>query len=285
MFKRQTTGSVVCASCGYLVGVNDETCYHCGRRNPGLWGFAPALRSLGNDLGFVPVMTGLCVLMFAVTLVATGGISMGGGIAGLLAPSTYALAAFGASGYAPVFGYGRWWTVLSAGFLHGSLLHLILNLWGLRILAPTVSELYGPGRLVLIYTVSTITGFLLSSVAGYLLVFLPFNLHFGASVTIGASAAIFGLIGAVLYYGHRTGSRHISSQAWSWAVPNIILGLLFPGIDNAAHIGGLAGGYLMGMALDPLKPERVKHMFWAVVCLALSVASIVVSFLTRADLR
>jgi hypothetical protein len=49
MFKRQTTGSVVCASCGYLVGVRDETCYHCGRRNPGLWGFAPALRSLGND--------------------------------------------------------------------------------------------------------------------------------------------------------------------------------------------------------------------------------------------
>jgi len=53
MFGRQTTGSVVCTSCGRLVGVNDETCYNCGRRNPGLWGFGPLLRRLGNDLGFV----------------------------------------------------------------------------------------------------------------------------------------------------------------------------------------------------------------------------------------
>jgi len=285
MFKRQTSGSVVCASCGYLVGVNDETCYHCGRRNPGLWGFAPALRSLGNDLGFVPFMTGFCIVMYAVTLLATGGLMTGGGLGGLLAPSQYALVAFGASGFVPVFGLHRWWTVLSAGFLHGSLVHIVLNLWGLRILAPIVSELYGPGRLVVIYTVATILGFLLSSVAGYLLVFLPVNLHFGAPVTIGASAAIFGLIGAVLYYGHRTGSRHVSSQAWQWAVPNIILGLLFPGIDNAAHIGGFLGGYLASMGLDPLKPERVKHMFWAVCCLALSVASIAASFLTRPDLR
>ena len=59
MFKRQTTGSVVCSSCGSLVGVRDEKCYNCGRRNPGLWGFAPLLRSLGNDLGFVPLVVWL----------------------------------------------------------------------------------------------------------------------------------------------------------------------------------------------------------------------------------
>ena len=73
MFRRQTTGSVVCVSCGYLVGVNDDKCYHCGRRNPGLWGFAPALRSLGHDLGFVPFVTGTCVVVFALTLVASRG--------------------------------------------------------------------------------------------------------------------------------------------------------------------------------------------------------------------
>ena len=50
---RQKTGSVVCRSCGLLVGVNDEECYHCGARNPALWGFAPWLRGLGADLGFI----------------------------------------------------------------------------------------------------------------------------------------------------------------------------------------------------------------------------------------
>ena len=56
VFQRQKTGSVVCASCGSLVGVNDETCYTCGRRNPGLWGFSPMLRRFGNDLGFVTLV-------------------------------------------------------------------------------------------------------------------------------------------------------------------------------------------------------------------------------------
>ena len=68
MFKRQTSGAVVCSSCGQLVGVNDATCYNCGRRNPGLWGWAPALRSLGHDLGFVTFVTGSCVVVYGLTL-------------------------------------------------------------------------------------------------------------------------------------------------------------------------------------------------------------------------
>ena len=56
--RRQTTGSVLCTSCGVLVGVNDPVCYNCNRRNPGLWGYAPAFRRLGQDLGFVPLVIG-----------------------------------------------------------------------------------------------------------------------------------------------------------------------------------------------------------------------------------
>ena len=70
MFKRQTTGSVVCASCGSLVGVNDEQCYSCGRRNPGLWGFAPMLRRLGNDLGFVTLVVYGCSVLYVMTLLS-----------------------------------------------------------------------------------------------------------------------------------------------------------------------------------------------------------------------
>src|SRR4029453_2382144 len=54
MLRRQRSGSVICSSCGVLVGINDDRCYNCGRRNPGMWGYAPILRSLGADLGFVP---------------------------------------------------------------------------------------------------------------------------------------------------------------------------------------------------------------------------------------
>jgi rhomboid protease GluP len=277
MFKRQTTGSVVCVSCGYLVGVNDDTCYNCGRRNPGLWGFAPALRTLGHDLGFVPLVTGLCVIVYVASLLTTGGLASGGGLLGLLAPSSYSLLIFGASGVVPVFSYHRWWTVLSACWLHANLLHIAFNLLWIRQLAPAVAELYGAGRMVVIYVIAGVLGFVLSSLAGATLAFLPIPFLQPAAITVGASGAIMGLMGALIYYGRRTGSSAVSSTAWNWAIPVFIFGLIMPGIDNYAHIGGFAGGYLAGMMLDPLKPERINHILWAVICLVLSVLSVVVS--------
>src|SRR5262245_18994074 len=162
MLKRQTTGSVVCASCGYLVGVNDERCYHCGRRNPGLWGFAPAVRRLGHDMGFVTFVTGACIVLYVHTLLMSGqNIGMSGW--DILSPNSLALVQFGMSGADPVFGMGRWWTVLSAGWLHGSLLHIAFNLYAIRQFAPAIGELYGPGRMVIIYTAGCVVGFALSS--------------------------------------------------------------------------------------------------------------------------
>jgi len=277
MFRRQKTGSVVCVSCGYLVGVNDEKCYHCGRRNPGLWGFAPALRSLGQDLGFVPFVTGACILLYGATLVLSGPGVLGGGLFGFLSPSFGSLLLFGAAGSIPVFEFGRWWTVLSASWLHGGLLHIFFNVMWIRQLAPAVGELYGPGRMVVIYTIAGVVGFTASSTAGQLFGFIPIRILQGAPLTVGASAPIFGLLGAIVYYGRRTGSSLASSQAWSWAVAMFVFGLILPGIDNYAHAGGFAGGYLAGRLLDPLKPERIDHMLWAVVCLVLSMLSIVVS--------
>lgn len=277
MFRRQTSGSVICVSCGYLVGVNDETCYHCGRRNPGLWGFAPALRSLGQDLGFVPFVTGLCVVLYGVMLLLSGPAVLRGGMLGFLAPSQYTLLLFGAAGSFAVFDLGRWWTVLSAGWLHAGLLHILFNILWIRQLAPAVGEMYGPGRMVIIYTVGSVVGFAASSVAGQLFGFMPIRVLQGAQLTVGASAPIFGLLGALVYYGRRTGSSLASSQAWSWAVSMFIFGLIMPGIDNYAHAGGFAGGYLAGQWLDPLKPERVNHMLWAVVCLGASILAILVS--------
>ena len=95
MFKRQTTGSVVCASCGSLVGVNDDKCYSCGRRNPGLWGFGPMLRAFGNDLGFVALVVYGCSALYVVSLALT--VMLGGNIMGSGNPLDDAVAATDAS--------------------------------------------------------------------------------------------------------------------------------------------------------------------------------------------
>ena len=276
MFGRQTTGSVVCVSCGYLVGVNDDRCYNCGRRNPGLWGFASAVRRLGSDLGFIPFVIGLSVLMFVITLVASRGEI---GLAGFsfLSPNSYSLLLFGASGSIPVFRFDRWWTVLSATWLHGSLIHIVFNLYWVRQLGPAVADLYGPGRMVIIYTVGGIAGFTLTSFAGHYLNFLPLPILHGAPFTVGASASIFGLLGALVHYGRRSGSSDIYRQAVYYAVFMFVMGLVMSGIDNYAHAGGFIGGYLASRVLDPLEPERINHMVWALVCIVLSVLSIVVS--------
>ena len=278
VLKRQRTGSVICTSCGVLVGVNDDRCYNCNRRNPGLWGFAPLLRSLGGDLGFVPFVIGTCATIYVLTLIASrGDIGMGGGLFSLFSPNTQALFLFGASGALPVFGAGRWWTVLSAAWLHAGVLHILFNMMAVRQLAPSTADLYGPGRMVIIYTAGAVAGFALSSFAG---AYLPgFFFLRGGRFTVGASASIAGLIGALLAYGHRTGSGMARSYAGRYILMLVVYGFLLPGIDNYAHAGGFAGGYAAARVLDPMKPERIDHVAIAVGCLTLSILSIVASVL------
>ncbi len=277
MWGPQKTGSVLCAGCGSLVGVNDERCMNCSRWNPGLWGYAPMLRRLGMDLGFTQMVLAGCVTLYVATLLIDPSSIRTGGALSFLSPGVRALFLFGASGAAPVFEYGRWWTVLSAAWLHGGLIHIGFNMMWVRQLAPATAEAYGPARLVVIYTVSSITGFVLSSLAGYYLGAFPFPLLRGAIFTVGASAPIFGLLGALVFYGKRGGSSLLGRQAVSYAVILFIFGLVFPGVDNYAHAGGFAGGYYTARFLDPLLPERGDHLLVALVCIALTVLSIVLS--------
>jgi len=269
---------VICSSCGVLVGVNDDKCYNCGRRSPGLWGFAPLLRSLGRDLGFVPFIIGTCVIVYVLTLIASKGMMSQGGVLSFLGPDPRALLLFGESGAVPIFIYHRWWTVLSAAWLHAGLLHILFNMMAVRQLAPPTAEFYGPGRTVIIYTAGSVVGFAVSSCAALYLPALPF-LH-GSAYTVGASASICGLIGALLYYGHRTGSPIVRSEATRFIIMIGVYGLIMPGIDNYAHAGGIGGGYLAAMLMDPMKPERGDHILIALICLALSIGSIAVSVFT-----
>jgi rhomboid protease GluP len=275
LFRRQRTGSTLCPSCGKLVGVNDEVCWNCGRKYPGMWGLTSVFRKLGQDLGFVQIVIGGTVFLYlAMLAVDPSGIRMGG-LFNLLAPSGEALLRFGASGALPVFLLDRWWTLLAAGWLHGGLLHIGFNIYWVRFLAPETAELYGAARMVLIYTLSTVSGFAMSSAWNYFFGGNPFHL------TVGASAPILGLLGALLYYGRRTGSQAITRTAWYYAAFMIVFGFLMARVDNWAHIGGFAGGYLAGMLLNPLKPERGNHVIAALVCLALTAASVVASLVVQ----
>jgi rhomboid protease GluP len=277
---RQRTGSVVCASCGSLVGVNDDRCYTCGRRNPGLWGFGPILRRFGNDLGFVSLVVYGCAVLYTATLLVTilqGGSLFSGSVFSILGPSGQALLMFGASGAYPVFVGGRWWTLLSAGWLHGGALHILFNMMWVRQIGPAVADIYGAGRMVIIYTISSASGFLLSSFMG---AYLPLPFIGGGGLTIGASAPIFGLLGALVYYGRRGGSSMVKSEALGYAVTLFVMGLFLRGVDNAAHAGGFAGGYLAGLWLDPLKRERMDHLVGAVICLVATALAIIASVVT-----
>ncbi len=273
MFERQRSGSVLCPSCGKLVGVSEKTCPYCGRRSPGMFGFTASLARFGRDMGFVDVVIGGCVLLYLLTLVVDPQSIRFSNLMNLLGPSTLSMLRFGASGALPVFGLHRWWTLLSAGWLHGGLLHIGFNLYWVRYLAPAVAEFYGASRMVILYCVASVTGFLLSSALGL----LHLGGFLGAPLTLGASAPILGLVGALVYYGRRSGSSAVGRTAWSYAIMMIVFGFVMRGVDNAAHIGGFAGGYLAGRILDPLQPERGNHQLAALICLGLTAASVVAS--------
>ena len=184
-----------------------------------------------------------------------------------LMPSNASLFLFGATGAGPVFYYHRWWTVLTASWLHGGFLHILFNMLWLRQLAPETAEAYGASRMVIIYTIAGLVGFTLSSFGG-------------SFITVGASAPIFGLLAAMVHYGRRTGSTMVTRQAMMYAAILFIFGFFSARVDNWAHLGGFAGGYFTAMTLDPLRPERLDHLIGAFVCLGLTAAAVIASVIT-----
>jgi len=219
------------------------------------------------------------VTVWVVMLLLSGGAIGSGSFLSALSPSPAVLFLFGESGAVPVFQAGRWWTVLSAGWLHAGLLHIAMNMYWLYMMGPAITELFGPARTVIIYTVGGVAGFFLSSLAGLLLYWMPLPFLQPGAFTVGASAPLFGLIGALYHYG-RTMSSAVRQQALSIIVQAVLFGLLIRGIDNYAHLGGFAGGYLTSAFLNPMSRERGDHMLIAVICLAASFLSIVVSIVT-----
>jgi rhomboid protease GluP len=250
-----------------------------------MWGFAPTLTRLGRDMGFVPFVMASCAALFAATLLTSPQIT-GSGIFSVLSPHEDSLIAFGASGPYPVFVYGRWWTVLTATWLHASLIHIVMNMMSIRNIAPLVADFYGASRMIIIYVLSGVAGFTLSTLGSVYLSRIPILGYVmgGGGLTVGASASITGLIGAIYFYGHRTGSSAITEQARFWVISFLLMGFMIRGIDNWAHVGGLLGGYACSKFLDPLTRERLDHFLIAIGLLVLSAIAVIVSFVTAIGL-
>ncbi len=177
-----------------------------------------------------------------------------------LSPDHQSLLVLGSTGTIPVLQLGRWWTLVSANYLHGGLLHILFNMLALRQLVPLVINVFGSYRAVLIYTLGGIIGFLISTLAG---------VYF----TIGASAALCSLIGSMLYYGKSRGGHYgnaVFSQIGGWAVSIGVFGFLFPGINNWGHGGGMAAGVLLGLLLgySEKRKETIIHKYLAFICLS-----------------
>jgi rhomboid protease GluP len=163
----------------------------------------------------------------------------------LLSPSLWALDRLGMAG-ALAWQVGRWWTLITAIYLHGGLLHILFNVLWIRQLGPAVEELYGPARLAVIFTAAGAGGFWLSNFAR-----VPF--------TIGASGSIFGLLGAMVAFGRQRGGVFgslVFRQYGQWALVLFILGFLMPGVNNLAHLGGFLGGLAAGAVVRPLERRR-----------------------------
>jgi rhomboid protease GluP len=263
---RQRSGSSLCYACGKLNRADASVCFYCGRRNPGLWGFGPGIGRLIGGLDFAWLVTVVSAVAYLAALALDPRAALvPRGVFDLLAPSGRALYALGMAGAIP-WQQGRWWTVLTAIYLHGSLLHILFNLLWVRQLVPDVEQVYGRARTIIIFTASGVVCFLLSDLVG-------------TSFTVGASGAIFGLLAAMVWYGRRRGGFFGSAvlrQYGTWALVLFVLGLVSgTGVNNWGHAGGLIGGFLAASIFGPSheRPEQGTDRVLAGAILALTAAA------------
>ena len=265
---RQAQGSIVCAQCNQLVGVNEETCPFCGAWRPGLFGWAPVLRSvIGTRLDQITLIVGATVTLYVLALLLQPeAIMEASGFLSILSPGGRALYQLGMTG-GVAWELGWWWTLLTAIYLHGGLLHIFFNVMWIRNLGPVASEAYGPARAFVLFNISGAAGFLVS------------NTMSGAP-TIGASGAIFGLLAALIVYGQKRGQSMLTKQLWQWAIILGVFGFVMPSVNNWAHGGGFVGGWLAAqfMGFSDEHRESTSVILTSLVLILLTAVGFVLSF-------
>ena len=289
MFDSQSTtadereGARVCRNCGALIGTGEIICAHCGA--------ALTSGTMGNEAGAAVVHDGETVrfarailqrpaaftfiflisnvLMFLLTLIAAGGTNNE-------VAFNDALIALGAKTNA-LINAGEWWRFVTPIFLHGGWAHLLMNMYGLWILGPIVERLYGSAKFVFFWVGTGVVGV----IASYLTVIQPgheldnaigrFLFKTQDVASVGASGALFGLIGVLFVFGIKF--RHELPEGFKRAfgtgmlptiLLNVFIGYAFPFIDNAAHMGGLVSGAALALFVGYKRPGEKGRVaiFW-----------------------
>lgn len=197
-----------------------------------------------------PIIIGICVFMFILMYVLGNG-----------SEDVNTLLYFGANSRYLVKS-GEIWRLFTSMFLHIGVIHLMVNMYALYVIGRQVEGFMGRWKYLVIFIVSGFLGSLLSVV-----------LHEGVSA--GASGAIFGLLGSLLYFGYHYRlylGTVLKTQIIPVIILNLAIGFILPGIDNFAHIGGLIGGYLITSALGVPGKSKKADQINGIVVLVLLVA-------------
>ena len=217
------------------------------------------LRSMGSDPRVTPVLIGACVI----AALGSGTIGFGGGNNNELFQRG-ALLGFGLDANGTIgVSAGEYWRLVTGGFLHGGLLHLLFNMYLLYLLGSMLESTLGNVRFAALYFTALLAGSL-----GALI-------QTTDTFTVGASGAVFGLMGAALIEQRRRGISPMQSDIGGLIVLNLIITFL-PGLNISwgGHIGGLIGGALAAMALELGNRRGVPRWAGLALCAVIAAACV-----------
>lgn len=167
------------------------------------------------------------------------------------------------STYGPYIRMGEYYRLITGAFIHVSFFHILFNMYALKIIGSQIETFYGKWKFLFIYLFSALIGSLLSILLN------------GNTPSVGASGAIFGLFGAMLYFGYFYRvyfGNTIIKQILPIIILNLLIGFVFTGIDNFAHIGGLVGGIIasviVGLKEKSDKSSRINGIILGIILLA-----------------
>ena len=254
----------VCPACGALNGADERTCYRCKRRLPGKAGSA-----LNELLGQGALVTRgamlLCLIVFGLMIAVDGRLPIAPELGMGRGFRPYTLIRFGALLDVPGVPL-EWWRLLSAMFVHASMLHVALNLWVLLRFGTLIEERFGPARTALTFLITGVFGFAMSTLWG-----VPF--------TLGASGGIFGLLGAEIGILIVRKVPNWKSVLGERILSALILALIMR-VNTPAHIGGLVAGLGLGVLFEAERRRpRVSSLLGVLAGLSAlaSVASVALS--------